>query len=324
MKQYEQEKKDLIYWAKLLNDKGFVTARSGNISLKVDEGILLSCHDSYLGHLSKEEVVLVDNNGNIKSGEKKPTSEKDLHCAILNKFKDQMVVIHSHSPFTTAFFNCYKELNLFSFETKLYLGKVEVIDQKTPIVVDVNPVVKAMEFNSVVVLKNHGVVAMGKNFKSAFSLIELLEEQCKVNLVLDKKETKQKEEIKEKSIKYNLFSKEHIDKIKELLDKDSILQTIGREYFIDKKIAFCCNDTKKVLRFVFENSKLLTIDGLLDADCVIDADEEFFRNFFNGKSDIYVSLVQSRVSAVGSEVLIGNCYPFLSRVFKLLSSIPVE
>ena len=32
---FEKEKKEIIFWAKLLNERGFVTARSGNISRKV-------------------------------------------------------------------------------------------------------------------------------------------------------------------------------------------------------------------------------------------------------------------------------------------------
>ena len=48
--------------------------------------------------------------------------------------------------------------------------------QNTPSIVNIEPVLKALENNSIVVLGNHGVVAMGSSFKEAFSLIELLEE----------------------------------------------------------------------------------------------------------------------------------------------------
>lgn len=180
---YEREKKELIYWAQLLNQRGFVTVRSGNISSKVGrEAFLVTAHDSYLGQLSKEEIIVVDLEGNIIDGKKEPTSELRLHLDIHSRYRDKNVIIHAHPPFTTAFFHYFDILEFFSFEARMYLKNVAVIPQNTPTVSDVAPVVDAVQKNSIVVLKNHGVVSVGNEHKEAFSMIELLEEQAKVNL----------------------------------------------------------------------------------------------------------------------------------------------
>jgi len=180
---YKQEKKEMIYWAGLLNRKGFVTVRSGNISSKAgNDRILITAHDSYLGHLNEEEIIAIDLDGNVVKGEKEPTSELRLHLRIHSRYRDKKIVIHAHPPFTTAFFHYFDTLDIFSFEAQMYLKDIKTIPQSTPTVSDVNPVVEALKRSTIVVLKNHGVVSLGNEYKEAFAMIELLEEQAKVNL----------------------------------------------------------------------------------------------------------------------------------------------
>ena len=182
---FEKEKKDVVFWARLLNERGFVTARSGNVSLKVeDRKLLITSHDSYLGFLDTDEVLVTDLDANVLEGNAEPAVEKDLHTGIYKRLEGVNAVIHSHAPFATAFFHYFDTLESYSFESRFYLGEVRVIPQETPTVTDVEPVISALEDSAVVVLKNHGVVAVGESLKSAFGLMEVLEEQARVNLAV--------------------------------------------------------------------------------------------------------------------------------------------
>ena len=168
-----------------MNKKGFVTVRSGNISCRIDpKKILITAHDSYLGHLEEEDILLIDPAGGILEGTEEITSEKSLHLDIHNKFNDLRVVLHAHPPYTVAFFHYFDSLDIFSFEAEFYLGNIKVIPQVSPTVTDTKPVVEAFQNSNIAVLKDHGVVSVGKDFKEPFSLIELLEEQAKVNLTV--------------------------------------------------------------------------------------------------------------------------------------------
>ncbi|MBL7081465.1 MAG: class II aldolase/adducin family protein [Candidatus Omnitrophica bacterium] len=181
----KKERQEIIYWAHLLNQKGFVSGRSGNISKRLaPHRILITSHNSFLGYLEEKEILLLDLKGKVLEGNLKPTSEKKLHLRIHKKFPDHKVIIHAHSPYTVTLFHYFKKLDKFCFEAKFYLGKIEVLTQSTPTVIEIEPVLKALEKNNIVVLKDHGVVSVGDNFKEAFSLIELLEEQAKINLML--------------------------------------------------------------------------------------------------------------------------------------------
>ncbi len=186
MKLLDKKKKEIIFWAKELYDKGLVKGQSGNISYKFDkEKILITAHNSYLGYLSTQDILLLDLEGNIlKSSNKTPTSEKKLHLAIYKKFPGIKVIVHAHPPFVTAFFHYFKKLQIFSFEAKIYFKKISVIPQKTPTVENIKPVINAFQKTNMVVLKNHGTVAIGRDFKSVVSLTQILEEYCKVNFFL--------------------------------------------------------------------------------------------------------------------------------------------
>ena len=146
--------------------------------------ILITAHDSYLGHLEEEDVLLIDSKGQVLEGRRETTSEKGLHLDIHRAFPSHEVILHAHPPYTVALFHYFKSLDIFSFEAKFYLGNVAVIPQESPTVTDTKPVVEALEGSQIVVLKDHGVVSVGKDFKEPFSLIELLEEQAKVNLTI--------------------------------------------------------------------------------------------------------------------------------------------
>ena len=141
----DKQKEQIIYWARRLNERGLISARSGNISLKTDKGILITAHDCYLGELSYEDILMVDSKGNVLEGKGEATSEKNLHLGIHRKFPHVKVVLHSHSPYTVAFFHYFGRLDIFSFEAKFYLGEIKVVPQEahgaasyTDVVVEIN------------------------------------------------------------------------------------------------------------------------------------------------------------------------------------------
>lgn len=85
---FARQKQEIIYWAGVLNQKGLVTARNGNISCKVgEEKILITAHGAYLGRLQEQEILLADVAGNILEGDATLTSEKNLHLDIQRLFK---------------------------------------------------------------------------------------------------------------------------------------------------------------------------------------------------------------------------------------------
>ncbi|MFH1901209.1 MAG: class II aldolase/adducin family protein [Candidatus Omnitrophota bacterium] len=368
---YKEEKKDIIYWAHQLNEKGLVQVRSGNISSRLADNktpppkvlggsacarlcppvpvrvlgyegipvdkILITSHNSYLGYLEEKEILLTDSQGTILEGEGELTSEQELHLSIYNKFKNARVVLHAHPSYTIAFFHYFDKLEIFSFETKFYLGGIKAITQTTPTVTEIEPVLAALESNNIVVLKNHGVVAMGGSFKEAFSLIELLEEQAKVNLIVQKPETlpgrqagrAQKPDYKnirekQEGKRYKLLSKEHMGRLMELVNNDKEVQALGQKYDLTCTLAVKNQDNNMAMCFYYDKGKIIKTDNNENAEFVIIGKEAILKKVFNREVDPFVALTQGKVKSKGDFTKMSKWYPVMVRTFKLWEQAPVE
>jgi len=332
---FEKERREIIFWGRQLNRKGFVTARSGNISKKIgDDKIMITSHDSYLGFLEDNEVLLTDLNGNVLEGNFEPAVEKDLHLGIYRKFEEVKVVMHAHSPFSTAFFHYYKTLDTFSFESAFYLGKVPVVPQETPTVTDIESVLSALRKGSIVVLKNHGIVSIGENFKSAYGLIELLEDQAKINFSMKNPKIPSPQDVlgpdsdnngeNRSQNKYILLSEEHCERLAEIVNTDKEAQDLGQKHDLTCTLAIKNQDTGHVVRFYYEKGKIVQTDNNENADFIIAGKEDTLKGLFNGDIDPFVAATQQKVKTKGDFAKISRWYPALVRTFRLWEHAPVE
>lgn len=171
-----EDKAELIYWGKRLYEKGMSPATSGNISFKTKQGILISATGVCLNDIQEDEIILIDYNGNVINGTKKPSGEKIMHTEIYTKRDDIGAVIHSHCPMITAFAVAGIPI------TKPIIPDFVVLDDEIPLIpyycpasIELATVVgEYFEDYNIVLLKNHGVVVGADNLKNAFYKLETL------------------------------------------------------------------------------------------------------------------------------------------------------
>jgi L-fuculose-phosphate aldolase len=180
---FEKEKQAIIFWGSQLHQHGINYGRSGNMSKRAGNKILITAHESYLGFLEKDDILVMDKEGSTLEGDKEPTAENPLHLFIYRQFPQRHVVIHAHPPYTVHYFYHHESLDPITLEERVYLGKVKAITQETPTITNLDPIQQALENNDIVVIKDHGVVAIGEDFKYTFSLIELLEVNARLRLI---------------------------------------------------------------------------------------------------------------------------------------------
>lgn len=342
---YATEKKEMVIWAHRLNQKGLVAARGGNMSYRVrNNKILITAHDCYLGYLREEDILLADLSNPGVNNTAEFSSERLLHLSIYRnpKFEDIRVVLHAHPPYTTAFFNYFDKLDIFSFETKFYLGDIAVVAQDTPTVAEPGPVIRELENGNIVVLKKHGVVAIGGNFKETFSLIELLEEQAKVNLMLKNKsemrspksETNSNNKnhngqsdiggVEKQSVKkYEMLSAEHIRKLTQVINNDTQVQGLGRKYNLTCTLAVKNQDSNQAVCFYYEQGRITKTDNSETAEFVIIGKEDVLKKVFNKEIDPFVAATQGKVKTRGDFAKMGRWYPVLVKTFELWEQAPV-
>ena len=170
-------KKEIIKYGKMLGEKNLSPATSGNISVRFDENILISASGTCLYDLSEKDIVLMDKNSNLIEGEKKPSSEKNLHNAIYAIRPDINAIFHCHSPYTSVFAVCHKPLSKpIISENVFYFGEIPVADHALPGSEKlVENTAKYFAKHNAVLLANHGIVIGAKDLKNAYYLMETAE-----------------------------------------------------------------------------------------------------------------------------------------------------
>src|SRR3984885_10592055 len=254
---------EIIRIGKLLWDKGLVTGFNGNISARIDaDSILITATGTCLGYLKLTDIVTLSLKTGEVTGGGKASSERFMHTEVYKNFPDIKAVVHTHPTYTNGFFLSNETLEPKTFEAKFYLGTVKSVPQSTPSVTAMEPVVKELKASNIVVLRNHGVVAMGPDLFYAFVLIQELEEQTKVELVnVHYKRVAEKQEIRvedplKQGKKYKLFSKEQIQEIVRLVNNDAQMQELGSKTAMNMDLAVCLQETGDIHSFKFENGRI--------------------------------------------------------------------
>ncbi|MDO8886579.1 class II aldolase/adducin family protein [Candidatus Oleimmundimicrobium sp.] len=178
---------NLIEAGKRIYDKNLVVGTSGNISCKLDEGrILITAAGTCLGNLTDGDLVVVNLKGKVVKGHKNPSSEMQMHLKIYDTYRNIKAVIHTHSPYASAFAYLAKPLKTVNPESEMLLGEVAVSPYRPQGSVGLAEVVcETIKGRNAVLMEKHGVVTIGKNTARAVELAELVEETAKINYLVE-------------------------------------------------------------------------------------------------------------------------------------------
>lgn len=146
---------------------------SGNISVRLPDGnIAITPSGLLYDRMQPEDIVIMDLDGNKVEGEYKPSSEKMLHNEIYKVRPDVNAIVHTHSRYSIAFSSVEMELPVMCIELLSVGGPIPVAPYQCPGTPEVGcdaarffveqPRIKGL------LLKNHGMVTIGKNLNDAY------------------------------------------------------------------------------------------------------------------------------------------------------------
>ena len=197
------ERDSICRLAKSLFDRGLTIGSSGNISVRLADGWLMTPTGSSMGNLDPNEISKLDLNGKLISG-KSPTKESLLHIAMYDERPDSGAVVHLHSTHSVAV-SCLAGIdkkNVLPPITAYYvmkIGKLPLVPYFPPGDINLAKAVKEMASNHhAVLLANHGPVVAGKTLEDAVYAIEELEETARLFLLLRNMKTQY---LNEKQVK---------------------------------------------------------------------------------------------------------------------------
>lgn len=174
---------------KSLFDRGFTCGSSGNISVRLTDGILVTPTNSCLGRLDPDRISKLSWNGDLLSGDK-PSKEAVLHLSVYRVRAKEQAIVHLHSTHSVAV-SCLSNIDhrdVMPPITAYYVMRVG----RLPLVPYFAPgdealagaVAKAAEHTRSMLLANHGPVVAGADLDSAVYATEELEETAKLFLML--------------------------------------------------------------------------------------------------------------------------------------------
>jgi len=181
--------KNITNTSSYLYNKGLVPGKAGNISVKSEidglEVVAVTPSGSSLKSLKESDIVVVDMDGKLVSSSKnKPTSELLMHINIYHERKDINAVVHTHSPITTGFAFAEEKIERLEGFGPIEDAYIPFVSYYPPGSVELAEAVsKGLKNQDVVVLKSHGVVALGENLEDATILAEFVEESAKIQFV---------------------------------------------------------------------------------------------------------------------------------------------
>jgi L-fuculose-phosphate aldolase len=174
----------LLEGGRRLADTGLVRARSGNISVRLGDGLLITTAGARLGSLLPGDVIAVE-----RLGERPPhaSSETATHAAVYAARTDVAAVVHTHSPYATAWSTLGRPLELTLEEAGYYrMGDVVPVAAHAPggSAELASGAAQALGGSAAVLLERHGALTVGPDLETALDIAESLEHQAQVAWLL--------------------------------------------------------------------------------------------------------------------------------------------
>jgi ribulose-5-phosphate 4-epimerase/fuculose-1-phosphate aldolase len=169
--------------------RGLTFGSAGNISVRLDDGWLMTPTNVSLGRLDPARLAKLDAAGKLVSGDP-PTKETFLHRAMYEERPQAGAVVHLHSTYSVAV-SCLAEVNpadVLPPITAYYVmrvGRLPLVPYHPPGDMSLAEAVRRLAGkHHAVLLANHGPVVAGTSLDAAANAIEELEETAKLFLLL--------------------------------------------------------------------------------------------------------------------------------------------
>lgn len=182
-------REEIALFGKSLFDRGLTMGSSGNISVRTEDGWLMTPTNACLGRLDPVRISRISQDGRHLDGDK-PTKESFLHMAMYAERPKDQAIVHLHSTHSVAV-SCLPDIDpcdcippLTAYYV-MRVGKLPLVPYHIPGDTALGDAVRGLAGkHSAVLLANHGPVVSAKSLEAAVYATEELEETAKLFLLL--------------------------------------------------------------------------------------------------------------------------------------------
>jgi ribulose-5-phosphate 4-epimerase/fuculose-1-phosphate aldolase len=182
-------REEIASFGELLTSQGLAQGSTGNISVRLEDGWLLTPTNSRLGRLDPARIAKLDDAGRHLAGDP-PSKEAFLHRCVYEMRGEARAIVHLHSTHSVAV-SCLAGIDaddVLPPLTAYYVmrvGKLPLIPYFPPGDERLAAAVRQVAARQpAVLLANHGPVVAGTSLDGAVGAIEELEATAKLYLLL--------------------------------------------------------------------------------------------------------------------------------------------
>jgi L-fuculose-phosphate aldolase len=166
----------LLHHGRLLVEQGLATGTAGNVSIRLDDEILITPTSIPYDRIQREDLCVLDLDGRQTDGRRRASSEAPFHTEIY-RTTDAAAVVHTHSPFATTIACVCDVLPAIHYSIHRFGGDTIPVVEYERFGSDAlaeRVALVAKDFRGVL-LRNHGAVTWGSSLAEAYDLAVLLE-----------------------------------------------------------------------------------------------------------------------------------------------------
>jgi L-fuculose-phosphate aldolase len=166
---------------------GWVAANDGNVSVRLPDGTFLVTPTGISkSFITPEKILKINDKAEVLDGLPgyKPSSEIKMHLRCYRDRSDVNGVVHAHPPTATGYAVAGLSLDDYSMiETVIAIGSIPLTPYGTPSTSEVpEAIAPYLQDHDVMLLQNHGALALGSDIYTAYFRMETLELFAKISL----------------------------------------------------------------------------------------------------------------------------------------------
>ena len=165
-------REQLVTTARRMSELGLTPGMSGNVSVRTPRGLLVTPSGMPYGDLVADDCVEIGLDGQVRPGQRTPTTEWQLHRDILGSRPDVEAIVHTHSLFCTTISTLRRAIPALHYMIVLAGGdEIPCAEYATFGSGELaSNAIVALGGGHACLLANHGMVALGASLPAALRL----------------------------------------------------------------------------------------------------------------------------------------------------------
>jgi L-ribulose-5-phosphate 4-epimerase len=181
-------REELVLVSRWAYERGLVAGVSGNNSIRVpgDDAILIKATAACQGDMTPDDTVLLGMDGTVLDEGRQPSKEYRWHLAIYRSDPEVGGIVHVHPPYAVAWAVANRTPALVHTAARGQLKRIALVDLAPSGSEELARIIAAAFSDRelrVALMREHGIVAVGPDLRTAFYRADYLEDTAKVALL---------------------------------------------------------------------------------------------------------------------------------------------